>query len=163
MVFDASSPVLPKLPRHKATELNRGHAKVLDEAAETGIILDATGDRPELVMAPASEWERLLGLIQVSAVAVAALRYATSGEAGAGPVDIPWLAILDGDDRGEFFDELSRTLSLAVSTNRPELVFALLKGWKATAEYVLAGKPLSGPINWDEVVRIARPRAAAPD
>ncbi|MDE3074535.1 MAG: hypothetical protein KGJ86_03825 [Chloroflexota bacterium] len=159
MVFDATSAVLPKLPRHKATELNRAHAKVLDEAAETGVILDATGGRPELVVAPAAEWERLLGLIQAGGVAMAALRYAVAGEVEAGSLDIPWLSALDRDDRKEFLDELSRTLSLAIGTSNPQLVFALLKGWKATAEYILAGAPLSGPIEWDEVVRVARPQA----
>ena len=161
MVFDASTPVLPKLPRHKATELNRAHARVLDEAAATGVILDASGDRPELIVAPASEWERLLGLVQASGVAAAVLRYATSGEAGAGPLDVPWLSALDEDDRREFFEEFSRTLALAISSNDPEAIFTFLKGWKATAEYVLAGEPLSGPIDWTEVVRIARPQANA--
>jgi hypothetical protein len=163
MVFDISSPVLPKLPRHKATELNRGHAKVLDEAAETGVILDATANRPELVVAPTSEWERLLGLVQASSIAAAALRYATSGEADPDPFEIPWLTALDEDDRQEFLEDLSRTMSLAISTSNPDLIFTMLKGWKATAEYLLAGKPLSGPINWSEVVRIARPQTDTPD
>lgn len=162
-MFDAASPVLPKLPRHKATELNRGHAKVLDEAAETGVILGATGGRPELIVAAASEWERLLGLIQAGGVAVAALRYLTSNEAVAGSIDIPWLSVLEDEDRKEFFEDLGRTLSLALSTSKPEIVFTLLKGWKATAEYVMAGKPPSGRIDWDEVVSVVRPRTDAQD
>jgi len=54
-------------------------------------------------------------------------------------------------------------MSLALSTSNPDVVFTLLKGWKATAEYVMASKPLSGPMNWDEVVRIARPQTDAQD
>jgi hypothetical protein len=143
--------------------VNRRHAKVLDEAAETGIILDATGDRPQLIVAASSEWERLLGLIQAGGVAAAALRYMTANEAVTGSIEIPWLSVLDDEDRKEFFEDLSRTLSLALSTSTPDLVFTLLKAWKAAAEYAMAGQPLSGPINWDEVVRIARPQTDAQD
>src|ERR1700694_691193 len=58
-----SRDLVDDLPRHKVSELTRGRREPFDQAAAGGVILDASGGRPDLVIAPKSEWLRLQNLV----------------------------------------------------------------------------------------------------
>lgn len=133
--------------------------RVLDEAAERGVLFDATPSRPELVMLPSAEWERLYDLAALGRVVADALTDVTTLMGGERPnaPRIPWLSVLDDDDLRLFAQEFAAAARLAMETNRPEPVHEVLSAWKATAEYALSGRRLSEPIDWPAVVRITRP------
>lgn len=67
------------------------------------------------------------------------------------------LTALSMADRRELFRDLKEAITLSMSTGHPRPVVDVLRGWMATAEYILAGEPFSRPIDWDEVVHIERP------
>lgn len=162
MGIDVSVLTLPHLARHHVSELNRGGAGVFAEAANEGVIFNAANGRPDLIMAPLADWERLIGLLQATRITAILLQYFASETDQHGiSLELPWLAALSEADKREFLRDLSEATMMSVSVGDPRAVFDALKGWKATAEYVMAGEPLAGPINWDEVVPLERPAESA--
>jgi hypothetical protein len=150
-----------KFTRHKSTDLNRRGAKVLDDAVQGGVVLDATASRPELVVIVATEWTRLLDLAAAGRVVADALTDVATILGGAPLTEprIPWLAALDPTDLRVFAAELAAAARLSMETDNPEPMHRVLYAWKSTAEYELAGAPLSHAVDWDDVVQLSRPVA----
>jgi hypothetical protein len=48
--------------------------------------------------------------------------------------ELPWVKILDDDDRAEFIDEFTSAMNKALSSNNWHDIEILLEDWKATAE-----------------------------
>lgn len=161
--MSAVSDRVARFTRHKSTDLNRRGAKVLDDALEGGVVLDATASRPELVLIPATEWSRLLDLAAAGRVVADALSDVATILAGASLIDprIPWLAALDPTDLRTFATELAAAARLSMETDNAEPMHRVLYAWKSTAEYELAGAPLSHAVDWDEVVALSRPAPEA--
>jgi hypothetical protein len=134
---------------------------VLDDAAESGVLLDATPNRPELVLIPATEWTRLHDLATAGRIVADALTDVASILAGTPMAEprIAWLAALDPADLGEFAREVAAAARLSMETDNAEPLHRALHAWKSTAEYEVAGTPLSHEIDWDSVVRLSRPSA----
>ncbi len=152
---------IAKFARHTSSDLNRRGAKVLDDAAEGGVVLDATASRPELVLIPATEWVRLHDLAMAGRVVADALSDVAMILVGAPLTEprIPWLSALDRDDLREFATEVAAAARLSMETDNADPLHKVLYAWKSTAEYELAGAPLSDEVDWDAVVRLSRPAA----
>jgi hypothetical protein len=147
------------LPRHKVAALNRGGKHVYDEAAATGIVLDATANRPELVMMAASEIRRQQGLLKLGVLAAEVLSDVTPllhGLTSTAP-HVAWLSVFDLDEMRQFTTEFSQAVRLSMATGNPDPALKVVHRWRSTAEYAVAGAPLSGEIDWDEIVELHRP------
>jgi hypothetical protein len=150
-----------KFARHTSSELNRRGGKVLDDAADGGVVLEATANRPELVLIPATEWARLHDLATAGRVVADALTDVArilAGEPSAEP-RIPWLPALDRDDLRAFAIEVAAAARLSMETDNAEPLRNAIYAWKSSAEYELAGAPLSHEVDWDAVVLLTRPAA----
>jgi hypothetical protein len=152
--------LLDELPRHKVSELTRGRRDLFDEAASGGVVLDASGGRPDLVIAPKSEWSRLHNLVAAGR-SLADLLSDLASIAADKPLVAPrvsWISALDPEDIPSFAAEVAQGFRLALETNNPEPLRRTLYAWKSTAEYALSGRhrALQNP-DWDAVVRIIRP------
>jgi hypothetical protein len=150
-----------RFARHTSSDLNRHGAKVLDDAAQGGVVLDATANRPELVLIPATEWTRMHDLATAGRIVADALTDVAMILAGE-PVREPriaWLSALDRDDLRAFATEVAAAARLSMETDNAEPLHNALHAWKSTAEYELAGAPLSHEVNWDAVVLLSRPAA----
>jgi hypothetical protein len=155
---------IARFARHKSSDLNRRGASVLDEAAEGGVVLDATASRPELVLIPATEWNRLHDLATAGRIVTDALTDVAAilvGEPLAEP-RIPWLVALSRDDLRAFVAEVAAAARLSMEMDNAAPLHDALYAWRSTAEYELAGAPLSHEIDWDAVVPLARPAAEEP-
>ncbi len=149
------------LPRHKASDLNRHAGEVLDEAAQRGgVIVSATAERPEMILAPRSEWRRLSDLAVLARLLADILSDLNDLIAGRQPVAprVPWVGALDPADLRGFASELAATARLSMETSDPEPLRQALYAWKSTAEFRLAGdhRALQHP-NWDRVIELVRP------
>jgi hypothetical protein len=148
------------LPRHKVSELTRGRRELFDEAANGGVVLDASGGRPDLVIAPRSEWSRLQSLVAAGRGLADLLSDLSVIVAGKPLIEprVSWISALDPDDIPQFAADVAQAFRLALETNNPEPLRQSLYAWKSTAEYALWGphRELEKP-NWDAVVRILRP------
>ncbi len=136
---------------------------MLDDAAKGGVVLDATPNRPELVLIPSAEWTRLHDLATAGRIVADALTDVAAIMAG-GPLTeprIPWLVALHRDDLRAFAAEVAAAARVSMETDNAEPLHAALYAWKSTAEYELAGAPLSHTVDWDAVVRLGRPVAEA--
>ena len=144
--------------RHRVSELNRGGAEVFDEAAAKGVLLAATGGRPELVMLQSSEWARLQSLREAAWLVADAIADANALLRGQ-PIkpNISWLAALEAPELEEFVEDVTRAGRLARDLDNAEPLRSTLHRWRSTAEYVLAGSPLSPSIDWEAVLALARP------
>lgn len=148
------------LPRHKVSELTRGRRELFDEAVTRGVVLDASGGRPDLVIAPRSEWSRLRNLVAAGR-GLADLLSDLATIVADKPLTEPrvsWISAIDPEDIPQFAAEVAQSFRLAVETNNPEPLRRTLHAWKSTAEYFLSGphRELENP-DWDAVVHIMRP------
>ena len=155
-----SQDVLDDLPRHKVSELTRGRRDLFDEAVRRGVVLDASGGRPDLVIATKSEWSRLHNLVAAGrglADLLSDLAIIVADKPLVEP-RVAWLSALDPEDIPKFATEVAQGFRLALETNNPEPLRRSLYAWKSTAEYALSGphRELENP-DWDAVVRIMRP------
>jgi hypothetical protein len=152
---------ISRFARHTSSDLNRRGAKVLDDAAQGGVVLDATANRPELVLVPATEWTRLHDLATAGRIVADALTDVAMILAGEPLTEprIPWLSALDRNDLRQFVTEVAAAARLSMETDNAEPLHRALYAWKSTAEYELAGAPLSHEVDWDAVVRLSRPAA----
>lgn len=149
------------LPRHKASDLNRHAGEVLDEAAKRGgVIVSATAERPDLIVAPWAEWRRLSDLASLARALADILSDLNDLTAGKQPLEprVPWILALDQADLRAFASELAATARLSMETSNPEPLTQALYAWKSTAEFRLAGdhRALQAP-NWDRVIELVRP------
>lgn len=148
------------LPRHKVSELTRGRRELFEEAAAHGVVLDASGGRPDLVIAPKSEWSRLKNLAAAGrglADLLSDLAIIVADKPLVEP-RVAWISALDPEDIPKFAAEVAQGFRLAVETNNPEPLRRSLYAWKSTAEYILSGthRELESP-DWNAVVRLMRP------
>jgi hypothetical protein len=155
-----SPDLIDDLPRHKVSELTRGRRELFDEAVSGGVVLDASGGRPDLVIAPKSEWSRLNNLAAAGR-GIADLLSDLATIAADQPLLEPrvaWISALDPEDIPRFAAEVAQGFRLALETNNPEALRRSLFAWKSTAEYALSGphRDLEHP-DWDAVVSIMRP------
>ena len=148
------------LPRHKVSELTRGRRDLFDEAVSRGIVLDASAGRPDLVIAPKSEWIRLQNLVAAGWGLADLLSDLATIVADKPLVEprISWISALDPEDIPKFAAEVAQGFRLAMETDNPEPLRRTLHAWKSTAEYALSGPhhELEKP-DWDAVVGIMRP------
>jgi len=155
-----SRDLIDDLPRHKVSELTRGRREPFDQAAAGGVILDASGGRPDLVIAPRSEWDRLHDLVAAGRGLADLLTDLASIAADKPLVEprVSWISALDPEDIPKFAAEVAQSFRLAMETNNPDPLRRSLHAWKSTAEYALSGphRELEQP-DWDAVVRIMRP------
>ncbi len=156
---------IASLPRRKAFELNRHPGKVLDEAAQSGgVIVAATAHRPEMVVAPESQWRRLSDMAMLGRVLADVLSDLADLFAGRRPSAprVAWISGLDPDDLPLLARELAAAASLSMETSNPEPLKQTLYAWKSTAEFALAGaqQALDNP-DWDSVVELVRPAEKA--
>lgn len=151
---------LDDLPRHKVSELTRGRRELFDEAVSGGVVLDASGGRPDLVIAPKSEWSRLHNLVAAGRGLADLLSDLASIAADQPLVEprVPWISSLDLEDIPKFAAEVAQGFRLALETNNPEPLRRSLYAWKSTAEYARSGphRELEKP-DWDAVMRLMRP------
>jgi hypothetical protein len=155
-----SPDLIEDLPRHKVSELTRGRRDLFDEAVNGGVVLDASGGRPDLVIAPRSEWSRLHNLVAAGRGLADLLSDLASILAGKPLVEprVSWISALDPEDVPQFAAEVAQSFRLALETSNPEPLRRALYAWRSTAEYVLSGphQRLEKP-DWDAVVRLMRP------
>jgi len=81
---------------------------------------------------------------------------------GAGPPTkhwIPWLAAIDRRTLWTFAAEVAAAVRLSAATGDAEALRDVLHAWRSTAEYELAGAPLSHDTDWDTALRLSRPAA----
>jgi hypothetical protein len=155
-----TSNLLDDLPRHKVSELTRGRRELFDEAVSGGVVLDASGGRPDLVIAPKAEWSRLHSLVAAGR-GLADLLSDLASIAADKPLREPrvsWISALDPEDIPTFAAEVAQGFRLALETDNPEPLRRSLYAWKSTAEYAMSGPHRQlEKTNWDAVVRIMRP------
>jgi hypothetical protein len=155
-----SPDLLNDLTRHKVSELTRGRRELFDEAASGGVVLDASGGRPDLVMAPKSEWSRLHNLVAAGRGLADLLSDLATIVADKPLIEprVSWISALDPEDIPKFAAEVAQGFRLSLETNNPEPLRRSLFAWKSTAEYALSGphRELEKP-DWDAVIRLMRP------
>jgi len=73
-----------------------------------------------------------------------------------GYADASWLDILDKEDRAEVRRAVRGALLECIRLRDTRPMVQLLRGWKATAEYVAAGRPLDD-VDWSSVIPLLPP------
>ncbi len=102
-------------------------------AREGGALLRDT-DGFALTMVPLAQLEAITEVARTAVAALAA--QAAAGRGSARPSELgqlAWLAVLDEDDRAEFFAELLDALSVAEATRDAAPVDTCLREWRMTA------------------------------
>lgn len=132
----------------------------LGAARKGGALLRDT-DGFALTMVPLAQLE---AITEVAHTAVAALLAAAALSRGqVRPAELgqfAWLAVLDDDDRAEFFDELRDALAVAEATRDATPVETCQRGWRTTARALsdpLAREILTGPAD-ENYAEVARPQ-----
>jgi Family of unknown function (DUF6247) len=132
----------------------------LGAAREGGALLRDT-DGFALTMVPLAQ---LQAIIEVAHTAVAALlAMAALGRESVRPAELgplAWLAVLDEDDRAEFFSELRDALTVAEATRDAAPVETCLREWQTTARALadpLRRAILTGPGD-DDDAEVSRPQ-----
>lgn len=152
---------IDELARHQVSELTRGRKEIYEEAAEQGVVFDAAKDRPELVMMALPNLRRYMAMNQLALIAGNVLGDLAPLIAGKRPTSwhVAWLELFDDDDLRAFVGEFAQAMRLAMEMVDPTPAFRVLHRWKSTAEYDLAGAPLSGELDWAHMIGLDRPVA----